>query len=103
MKFLGIDIGTQEDCTVLTFSNGLSIRLINNKSTTIRGERSNLISLLCTCPTCGDEFWKQFDLRYDTLPQVDSDRYMLVCSKECLEKGLTENIKKLGFKNPNKV
>ena len=83
---LGIDIAKQEDCTVLTFSNGSSIRLINNKSTNIRGERSNLISLLCTCTVCGDEYWKQFDLRYDALPQIHGDKYMLVCSKKCLEK-----------------
>ena len=96
MKFLGIDIGTQEDCTVLTFSNGLSIRLINNKSTTIRGLRSNLISLLCTCPTCGDEFWKQFDLRYDVLPQVIDDKYMLTCDIECLEKAINKISKERG-------
>ena len=83
---LGIDIGKQEDCTVLTFSNGSSIRLVKNKSTNVRGLRSNLISLLCTCPTCGIEYWKKFDMRYETLPQVYDDKYMLICSYECLEK-----------------
>lgn len=81
---LGIDIAKQEDCTVLTFSNGSSIKLIRNKSTNVRRLRSNLISLLCTCPTCGDEFWKQFDLRYDSLPQIVDDKYMLDYSKECM-------------------
>lgn len=84
MKFLGIDIVRQEDCSVLNFSNGSNIKLIRNKSTNVRGLRSNLISLLCTCPTCGDEYWKQFDLRYDTLPQVIDDKYMLICSIECM-------------------
>ena len=83
---LGIDIGTQEDCSVLTFRNGSNIKLINNKSTNVRGLRSNLISLIYTCPTCGNEFWKQFDLRYDTFPQIVDDKYMLVCSNECQDK-----------------
>jgi len=82
---LGMDIGKQEDCTVLTFSNGSSIKLVKNKSTNVRGLRSNLISLLCTCPTCDDEFWKQFNLRYDTLPSVVDDKYMLACNSKCLE------------------
>jgi hypothetical protein len=84
MKFLGIDLAKQEDCSMLTFSNGSSIKLIRNKTTNIRGLRSNLISLLCNCPTCGDEYWKQFDLRYDTLPPILDDRYMLECSRKCL-------------------
>ena len=85
MKFLGIDIARQEDCSVLTLNNGSSIRLVRNKSTNVRGLRSNLISLFCTCPTCGDEFWKQFDLRYDALPQVVDDKYMLECNLKCIE------------------
>lgn len=82
---LGINIARQEDCSVLTLNNGSSIRLLRNKSINVRGERSNLILLLCTCPTCGDEFWKQFDLRYDELPQVIYDKYMLECNSKCLE------------------
>ena len=85
MKFLGIDIARQEDCTVLTLKNGSSIKLVKNKATNVRGERSNLISLLCTCPTCGNEFWKQFDLRYDALPHVIDDKYMLECNLKCIE------------------
>lgn len=85
MKFLGIDIGIQQDSSVLTFSNGSSIKLLRNKATNVRGLRSNLISLLCTCPTCGEEYWKQFDLRYDELPQIVDYKYMLECSKDCLE------------------
>jgi hypothetical protein len=84
MKFLGMDIGTKENCSVLTFSNGSSIKLIRNKTSNIRGTRRNLMSLLCTCPTCGDEYWKQFDLRYDSLPPVIDEKYMLACSKECM-------------------
>lgn len=87
MKFLGIDISKQEDCSVLTFNNGSSIRLIRNKTTSVRGLRSNLISLLCTCPHCGEEYWKQFDLRYDILPQIVDDKYMLSCSIDCLVDG----------------
>jgi hypothetical protein len=84
MKFLGIDLARQEDSSVLTFSNGSSIKLIKNKVTNIRGLRSNLISLLCTCPTCGEEYWKQFDLRYNTLPPIIDDKYILPCSLYCL-------------------
>lgn len=85
MKFLGIDIGIQQDSSVLTFSNGSSIRLVRNKTTNVRGLRSNLISLLCTCPTCGNEFWKQFDLRYDALPSIIDDKYMLECNIKCIK------------------
>ena len=44
---LGIDLAKEEDCTVLTLSNGSNIRLLRNKSTNVRGLRSKLMSLLC--------------------------------------------------------
>lgn len=79
------DMEEQDDCNILTFSNGSSIKLVKNKSEITRGCSSNLISLLCTCPTCGNEFWKQFDLRYDELPPLINNKYILACSNECLK------------------